>query len=104
MLSRLKIGPKLLLAPGMVLVLLLALSFGAHYAMVRQNQSLETIVGTRAEHMRGASDLVATAQKEHAAVYKLLTWISGSFSRARIDPLTADIYRQQATKIGRAHV
>jgi methyl-accepting chemotaxis protein len=96
MLSRLKIGPKLLLAPGMVLVLLLVLSCGAYYAMVRQNESLETIVGTRAEHMRGASDLVATAQKEHAALYKLLTWIGGSFSRARVDPLTADIYRQQA--------
>ena len=40
-LSRLRIGPKLLLAPGAVLILLLLLSWVAYYAMVRQNDSLE---------------------------------------------------------------
>jgi methyl-accepting chemotaxis protein len=96
MLSRLKIGPKLLLAPGVVLVLLVLLSCGAFYAMVRQNQSLETIVQQRAVHMRGASDLVATAQKAHASIYQLLSWISGSFPHARTDPLILDIHRQHA--------
>jgi methyl-accepting chemotaxis protein len=96
MLSRLKIGPKLLLAPGVVLVLLVLLSSGAFYAMVRQNQSLETIVQQRAVHMRAASDLVATAQKAHAGIYQLLTWISGSFPHARTDPLIRDIHRQHA--------
>ncbi|MFL6675754.1 MAG: methyl-accepting chemotaxis protein [Massilia sp.] len=96
MLARLKIGPKLLLAPGAVLVLLVLLSCGALYAMVRQNQSLETIVQQRAVHMRGASDLVATAQKAHAGIYQLLTWISGSFPHARTDPLIRDIHRQHA--------
>jgi methyl-accepting chemotaxis protein len=96
MLSRLKIGPKLLLAPGVVLVLLVLLSSGAFYAMVRQNQSLETIVQQRALHMRSAADLVATAQKAHAGIYQLLTWISGSFPHARTDPLISDIHRQHA--------
>jgi methyl-accepting chemotaxis protein len=96
MLSRLKIGPKLLLAPGAVLVLLVLLSSGAFYAMVRQNHSLETIVQQRAVHMRSAADLVATAQKAHAGIYQLLTWISGSFPHARTDPLIRDIHRQHA--------
>jgi methyl-accepting chemotaxis protein len=96
MLARLKIGPKLLLAPGVVLVLLLILSCGAYYAMVRQNESLETIVQQRAVHMRSASDLVATAQKAHADIYRLLSWISGSFPRARTDPLIENIRRQHA--------
>lgn len=94
MLARLKIGPKLLLAPGAVLLLLVALSCGAYYAMVRQNQSLETIVQQRAVHMRAASDLVATAQKAHADSYRLLSWISGSFPRKRTDPLVVQIERQ----------
>jgi methyl-accepting chemotaxis protein len=94
MLARLKIGPKLLLAPGAVLVLLVLLSSGAFYAMVRQNQSLETIVQQRAVHMRSASDLVATAQKAHAGIYQLLTWISGSFPHARTDPLIRAIHAQ----------
>lgn len=94
MLKRLKIGPKLLLAPGVVLLLLVALSCAAYYAMVRQNDSLEVIVQQRAVHMRNAADLVATAQKSHAGIYQLLAWISGSFPRARTDPLMASIHRQ----------
>jgi methyl-accepting chemotaxis protein len=96
MLARLKIGPKLLLAPGAVLLLLVALSCGAYYAMVRQNASLETIVQQRAVHMRAASDLVATAQKAHADIYRLLAWISGSFPRKRTGPLILSIQSQHA--------
>jgi methyl-accepting chemotaxis protein len=96
MLSRLRIGPKLLLAPGVVLVLLVLLSCGAYYAMVRQNQSLDTIVQQRAVHMRAASDLVASAQKAHAQAYQVLTWISGSFPRTRVEPLVRDVQMQHA--------
>jgi len=71
MLARLKIGPKLLLAPAVVLVLLVLLSTGGYYAMVRQNASLEVIVNQRANHMRAASELVAGAQRGHAQVYQL---------------------------------
>ncbi|WP_082493531.1 methyl-accepting chemotaxis protein [Massilia sp. Leaf139] len=96
MLSRLKIGPKLLLAPGVVLVLLVLLSCGAWYAMVRQNASLEDIVGRRAAHMRAASDLVFSAQRGHAEIYQLQSWIGGSFPKSRIEPLIRDIHRQHA--------
>ena len=37
MLNKLRIGQKLLLAPGLVLVLLTLLSAAAYYGMVRQN-------------------------------------------------------------------
>lgn len=94
MLSRLKIGPKLLLAPGVVLLLLVLLSSGAYYAMVKQHQSLQSIVGPRALQMRSATELVGQAQRVHADTYKLLTWLGSSFSRARIDLLIADIHRQ----------
>lgn len=94
MLARLRIGPKLLLAPGVVLVLLILLSCGAYYAMVRQNQSLDSIVLRRATHLRAAAELVAEAQTAHAQAYQVLTWISGSFPRTRIDPLTRDLQVQ----------
>jgi methyl-accepting chemotaxis protein len=96
MLSRLRIGPKLLLAPGVVLVLLVLLSCGAYVAMVRQNDSLDTIVQQRATHMRAASDLVASAQRAHAQAYQILTWISGSFPHTRVEPLVRDVQQQQA--------
>lgn len=94
MLSRLKIGPKLLLAPGVVLVLLVMLSSGAYYAMVRQHASLQNILGPRAVQMRGAIGLAEQAQRVHADTYKLLTWIGSSISRTRIDGLIAGIGRQ----------
>ncbi|WP_296948858.1 HAMP domain-containing protein [uncultured Massilia sp.] len=96
MLARLRIGPKLLLAPGAVLGPLVLLSAGAHYAMVRQNASLDSIVGERAVHMRAASDLVADAQKAHAQAYQALTWTAGGFAPARVEPLVRDVQLQHA--------
>ncbi|MGF6272741.1 methyl-accepting chemotaxis protein [Massilia sp. UYP11] len=93
-LCRLKIGPKLLLAPGAVLILLLLLSWVAYYAMVRQNDSLESIVGQRAASMRAASSLAAQSQKAHADIYRLLSWMGGSFPLARTEPLRQDILAQ----------
>ncbi|GGE74056.1 methyl-accepting chemotaxis protein [Massilia psychrophila] len=96
MLARLRIGPKLLLAPAIVLLLLIVLSCGAYYAMVRQNQSLEVIVQQRAAHLRDTAALVASAHQAHTEMYQLLTWISASFSRARVDALAADIHQRHA--------
>jgi methyl-accepting chemotaxis protein len=96
MLARLRIGPKLLLAPGAVLVPLVLLASGAYTAMVRQNESLDTIVGQRAVHMRAATELVVSAQRAHAQAYQSLTWTGGSFSRARIEPLVRDVRLQHA--------
>ena len=96
MLTRMKIGAKLLLAPAAVLVPLVLLSGGAHIAMVRQNASLDSIVGERAAHMRAASELVAAAQKAHAQAYQALTWTGGSFPPARIAPLVRDVQLQHA--------
>jgi methyl-accepting chemotaxis protein len=96
MLARLRIGPKLLLAPGVVLVLFVLLSCGAYYAMVRQNDSLDSIVQRRTANMRAAAELSASARSAHAEAYQVLTWISGSFPRFRVDPLALDLQAQQA--------
>lgn len=91
MLGRLRIGPKLLLAPALVLVLLIVSSSGAYLAMERQNQSLASIVQVRAARIKDATDLVAEAQAAHARSYRLLAWIGGSFAQPRVDALWADI-------------
>ncbi|MES2742141.1 MAG: methyl-accepting chemotaxis protein [Pseudomonadota bacterium] len=96
MLSKLKIGPKLLLAPASVLLLLIVLSAGAYYGLVRQNRSLENIVQQRATRIKAAADLVACANRAHADVYQLLTWMNGSFSPSRIDAQVREIVRRHA--------
>ena len=91
MLSKLRIGPKLLLAPAVVLLLLVVLSAGAYVGLVRQNGLLENLVQQRAARTKAAADLVAGANRAHTEAYQLLTWINASFSAARVDALVQDI-------------
>ena len=96
MLKKLRIGAKLLLAPGLVLILLIFTAGSAYYGMVRQNASLENLVQVRAARLKAAADVSGDAKYAHGNVYQLLAWINGSFAQARLDGLTADIGKQQA--------
>ena len=91
MLKRLRIGPKLLLAPGLVLILLVATSGSAYYGMVRQNASMENLVQVRAAQLKTAADVTGEAKFAHANIYQLLAWINGSFAQTRLDALIAQI-------------
>ena len=96
MLAKLRIGPKLLLAPGVVLILLVALSAGAYLGLLRQNQSLDNMVQQRAMRLKAAAELVIGANRAHAEMYQLLTWINASFSPPRVDALVRDIHVRHA--------
>ncbi|WP_395405299.1 MCP four helix bundle domain-containing protein [Pseudoduganella sp. UC29_106] len=96
MLSKLRIGPKLLLAPGVVLVLLLATTSSAWMGMVRQNASMENLVQVRAARLKAAADVAGEARFAHANIYQLLAWINGSFAKERLDALVAQIRARHA--------
>ncbi|XYJ11113.1 methyl-accepting chemotaxis protein [Telluria sp. B2] len=97
MLKKLRIGPKLLLAPGLVLVLLTLLSGAAYYGMVRQHASLENMVQVRAARLQEAADVAGEAKYAHANIYQLLAWVSGSFAKERLDALIGEINKKHAT-------
>src|SRR5881398_2683440 len=94
MLKKLRIGPKLLLAPTLVLLLLLLLSGAAYYGMVRQNASLENMVQVRAARLQAAADISGDAKYAHANIYQLLASMAGSFGKDRLDALIADIAKK----------
>jgi len=96
MLNKLRIGPKLLLAPGLVLVLLTMLSAAAYYGMVRQNASLEHMVQVRAARLQAVADVAGDARFAHANIYQLLAWVNGSFAQSRLAALTGDIHKKHA--------
>jgi methyl-accepting chemotaxis protein len=96
MLKKLRIGPKLLLAPGLVLVLLTLLSGAAYYGMVRQHASLENMVQVRAARLQDAADVAGDAKYAHANIYQLLAWVSGSFAKNRLDALVKGINNKHA--------
>ncbi|HEV7817361.1 MAG TPA: MCP four helix bundle domain-containing protein, partial [Janthinobacterium sp.] len=91
MLKKLRIGPKLLLAPGLVLVLLVVTSGSAYYGMVGQNASMENLVQVRAARLKAAADVSGEAKYAHANIYQLLAWINGSFAQARLEALILQI-------------
>ena len=96
MLNKLRIGPKLLLAPALVLLLLILSSAGAWYGMVRQNASLENMVQVRITHLKAAADVLGEAKHVHGNMYQLLSWTNGSFAKARIDTLEQQIKLRHA--------
>ena len=91
MLKKLRIGPKLLLAPCLVLVLLIVTAAASYYGMVRQNASLENLVQVRAARLKIAADVSGDARYAHAHIYQLLAWVNGSFAQARLDALSRQI-------------
>ena len=97
MLKKLRIGPKLVLAPGLVLILLILTAGSAYYGMVRQNASLENMVQIRAARLKAAADVSGDAKYAHANIYQLLAWINGSFAQARLDALIADIRKKHGS-------
>ncbi|WP_332877031.1 HAMP domain-containing protein [Massilia sp. S19_KUP03_FR1] len=96
MLSRLRLGSKLLLAPLLVLVVMLFVSCAAYRAIAREAEALAAVVQQRAAQTRSAAELAATARQAHAEVYQLITWIGASFSQARTDTLVRGIHRRHA--------
>ncbi|MEV4783449.1 methyl-accepting chemotaxis protein [Burkholderia sp. LMU1-1-1.1] len=96
MLKKLRIGPKLLLAPGLVLVLLIVTAAAGYYGMVRQNTSMENLVRVRAERLEAAADVSGEARYAHAHIYQLLAWVNGSFAQSRLDALGKQIKARHA--------
>jgi len=103
MLNQLRIGPKLLLAPMLVLMLLIATAAAAYAGMVRQNASLENLVQVRAARLKLAADVSGEARYAHAHIYQLLAWVNGSFAQPRLDALARDIRARHAAIATQLH-
>ena len=101
MLKKLRIGPKLLLAPALVLGLLVLLSGAAYYGMVRQNASMENMVQVRAARLQAAADIAGDAKYAHAGIYQLLASMAGSFAPDRIKAMIDDIGKKHTAIQGR---
>jgi methyl-accepting chemotaxis protein len=91
MLRHLRIGPRLLLAPALGLVLLIVATACTWQALVRQNEALTTTVQLHAVRIKAAGDLLSEARHAHAGIYQLLTWLSASISEARVQHLQAEL-------------
>jgi len=96
MLDKLRIGPKLLLAPALVLLLLILSSASAWHGMVRQHGAMENMVQVRMAHQQAALDVAGETRLVHAHIYQLLSWTNGSFAKERISALEQQIGQRHA--------
>jgi hypothetical protein len=96
MVSSLRLGSRLLLAPALVLVLMFLVCCTLYQVVAHQGEALDTVVQQRAAQTRSAAELAANARQAHAEVYQLITWIGASFSQARTDTLVRGIHRRHA--------
>ncbi|WP_449405584.1 methyl-accepting chemotaxis protein [Massilia phosphatilytica] len=96
MLARLRIGPKLLLAPGVVLVLFVLLSAGSYYAMVRQNDSArQHRAAPRRQYARRGRPVGVGPDGQRPGLPGP-DLDQRQFSRFRVDPLAQDLQAQHA--------
>ncbi|MYM40256.1 methyl-accepting chemotaxis protein [Duganella qianjiadongensis] len=93
MLKKLRIGPKLLLAPGLVLCLLMFTAGAAYFGMLRQNATLENMLQVRTARLKNVADVNADVRYAHARIYQLLAWVNGSFAQSRLDELSRQIHQ-----------
>ena len=93
MLKKLRIGPKLLLAPGLVLGLLMFTAGAAYFGMLRQNATLENMLQVRTARLKNVADVNADVRYAHARIYQLLAWVNGSFAQNRLDELSRQIHQ-----------
>jgi hypothetical protein len=96
MVSSLRLGSRLSIAPALVLVLMFLVCGTLYQVVAHQGEALGTVVQQRAAQTRSAAELAANARQAHAEVYQLITWIGASFSQSRTDTLVRGIYRRHA--------
>jgi len=69
-----KLLNKILLAPGIALIFLVAVGLTGYFALSSQRQALNDLVRIRQEHARVANDFVEGVLSVHSIIYRIFTW------------------------------
>ncbi len=95
-----KLLNKILLAPGIALIFLVAVGLTGYFALSSQRQALNDLVRIRQEHARVANDFVEGVLSVHSNIYRIFTW-SANIDQAKLDK-TAKAQFDRVDKMGLA--
>ena len=95
-----KLLNKILLAPGIALIFLVAVGLTGYFALSSQRQALNDLVRIRQEHARVANDFVEGVLSVHSNIYRIFTW-SANIDEAKLDK-TAKAQFDRVDKMGLA--
>ena len=95
-----KLLNRILLAPGIALMFLVAVGLTGYFALSSQRQALNDLVRIRQEHARVANDFVEGVLSVHSNIYRIFTW-SANIDEAKLNK-TAKAQFDRVDKIGGA--
>jgi len=95
-----KLLNKILLAPGIALIFLVAVGLTGYFALSSQRQALNDLVRIRQEHARVANDFVEGVLSVHSNIYRIFTW-SANIDEAKLNK-TAKEQFDRVDKMGLA--
>ena len=96
LLSKLKIGAKLLLAPGICLILLVVMAASTYISLQEINGGLNNIHDVRFARFKLIGGITDQARDAHTKVFRLLSWSKSSYPAARLEQLSKDIEKNLA--------
>ena len=86
-LSDLKLGNKILVAPMIVLFFLILLAMGTFVGISSQTNSIDDIYNKRFKGYQASSKVLTDMATIQADLYKLMNWIAANYDKQRIDDL-----------------
>ncbi|HSD36839.1 MAG TPA: methyl-accepting chemotaxis protein [Rhodocyclaceae bacterium] len=89
LLGKLKLGPKLLLAPGVVLVMLALVCVLSIFGLSRQTDALSHVSNVRQARMIEAGEILRDAQDAQRATFQVLSMASASYPEKALKEVTA---------------
>lgn len=93
LMSRLRLGHKLWLAPGVVLALMLLLSALGLWVLLEKQRSVAEIVEVKTPALLAAVDIQRAVEAIQADSYRLLAWTAASYAEAKVQELSDRIGR-----------
>ncbi|MCX8110301.1 MAG: methyl-accepting chemotaxis protein [Syntrophorhabdaceae bacterium] len=86
-LSSLGMSKKLLLPPLVIIILLLTFGVVVYIGLLNQKSTINDIYNKKFKNYEMVSQTVITLTNVHASVYKVISWTSAQYEKARIEEL-----------------
>ncbi|MBA4397804.1 MAG: hypothetical protein C0394_10565, partial [Syntrophus sp. (in: bacteria)] len=85
--GNLKLSVKMMLAPIVVLMFLIAMSVVSYFGIANQKAALEDIFNKRFLGYQYSTEIAKDITNVHANLYKTITWMSANFDPKKVDEL-----------------
>ena len=102
LISQMKLGAKISLAPAIALALMIAIAAGGFMVMLQQQKALNDWVEVRNPNLLAAIDVEQRVKDIHAGTYQLLAWGTANYSAEQVAALTKSLITSNKVVVEKA--